>query len=82
MVFQGDYSSLVIDNCRKVILANVRSRRIMIDRSEVSIESSYFESESSPVVTIRDSLVVITGSEFKGRTRWPFTTAASTWPAF
>ena len=39
----------------------------MIDGSEVLIESSFLKSKFSTTVTIRDSFVVITGSEFKGR---------------
>jgi hypothetical protein len=66
-MFQGDFSSIVIDHCKNVVLENVQSSRITIDGSEVLIESSYFESNLSPTVTIRNSFVVITGSEFKGK---------------
>ena len=65
-IFQGDFSSIVIDNCKNVVLDNVQSSQVTIDESEVLIESSYFESKFSPTVTIKDSFVVITGSEFKG----------------
>ncbi len=66
-MFQGDFASIIINHCKNVVLDNVRSSRITIDGSEVLIESSYFEGNHSPTVTIRNSFVVITGSEFKGK---------------
>jgi pimeloyl-ACP methyl ester carboxylesterase len=64
-VFRGDYGSIEISDCSRVLFEDVRARSIVIRRSSATLENVKVAGDG-PALAVEDSQLVVTGGSFEG----------------